>query len=280
MVATKLSTIRVEKPWGRHRLGAGFPNVPANQPPVGEIWFEPPTPDDELLVKYLFTSERLSIQVHPNDRQAKSSGFRRGKEEAWLILEAEDDARIGLGTKAPLTDAEFRASLSSGDVVEKMDWKPVQVGDVIYVPAGTVHAIGAGITLIEVQQNVDLTYRLYDYGRPRELHLDAGVAVSKSQPFEIAKLSKALSVDRYALIQDRKFVIEEWSWSGAKQVQLPPRVTALFVTVSGAGVIGGESWQGGECWQLSGETMIEADQGSRMLLAYPGKAALPLFCAR
>jgi mannose-6-phosphate isomerase len=179
----KLSTHIVEKPWGRSDLPAAFGAGAGKK--TGEIWFEPvdggPLP---LLVKWLFTSEKLSIQVHPNDAQAHARGQASGKEECWYIVDAEPGAVLGIGTKTPLSPDELRAASQSGAIEQLMDWKPVKAGDWFYIPAGTVHAIGAGITLVEVQQYADITYRLYDYGRPRELHLDDGVAVSVAEPYD------------------------------------------------------------------------------------------------
>jgi mannose-6-phosphate isomerase len=172
----------VEKPWGRDDVPTPF-GAPADQR-IGEVWYEAadgsPLP---LLVKWLFTSEKLSIQVHPSDDQARARGLPSGKEECWYIVSAEPGAVLGMGTKQPLTSDELRAASLSGEIEALMDWKPVKAGDYFYIPAGTVHAIGAGITLVEVQQYADITYRLYDYGRPRELHLDDGVAVSKAAPY-------------------------------------------------------------------------------------------------
>jgi mannose-6-phosphate isomerase len=183
MTAKRLTTHRVEKPWGRHRLWPGFADPPADGEPIGEIWFQDEGDDTpELLVKYLFTAEKLSIQVHPDDAAARASGHARGKDEAWVILDAEPDSTIAIGTRAPVSHETLRAAALDGSIETLVDWKPVKAGEVYYSPAGTVHAIGAGITVVEVQQNVDLTYRLYDYGRPRELHLDAGIAVSDAIP--------------------------------------------------------------------------------------------------
>ena len=172
----------VEKPWGRTDLPSAFA-APLGQR-VGEVWYE--TPDGAalpLLVKWLFTSEKLSIQVHPSDTEAQASGLPSGKEECWYIVDAEPGAVLGIGTTRPLNDEELRAASLSGEIEQLIDWKPVKAGDYFYIPAGTVHAIGAGITLVEVQQYADITYRLYDYGRPRELHLEDGVAVSKAVPY-------------------------------------------------------------------------------------------------
>ena len=181
----------VEKPWGRTDVPTCFAAPYAQR--IGEVWFE--TPDAAplpLLVKWLFTSEKLSIQVHPSDAEAQASGHPSGKEECWYIVDAEPGAVLGIGTIRPLDSGELRDASLSGEIEQLMDWKPVKAGDYFYIPAGTVHAIGAGITLIEVQQYADITYRLYDYGRPRKLHLDDGVAVSKAQPYADPRSGRAV----------------------------------------------------------------------------------------
>jgi mannose-6-phosphate isomerase len=172
----------VEKPWGREDIPPAF-GAPMGER-TGEIWYEPSDGAAlPLLVKWLFTSEKLSIQVHPTDAQARERGFASGKEECWAIVAADPGAVIGIGTKQALSAPKLREASLSGEIEALMDWKPVSAGDFFYIPAGTVHAIGAGITLVEVQQYADITYRLYDYGRPRELHLDEGVAVAKAAPY-------------------------------------------------------------------------------------------------
>ena len=176
----KLARHYVEKPWGRTELPAAF-DAPAGKR-IGEVWFEG-GPDLPLLAKYIFTSERLSIQVHPDDDQARARGLKQGKSECWLIVDAEPGAVLGLGLKREVSKDELRAAALGGSIEELMDWRPVAAGDFVYVPAGTIHAIGAGISLLEFQQNSDVTYRLYDYGRPRELHLDDGLDVSIAGPF-------------------------------------------------------------------------------------------------
>src|SRR5438105_12761570 len=149
---------------------------------IGEVWFTDGA-DLPLLAKYIFTSERLSIQVHPNDQQARARGLAQGKSECWYILDADPGAVLGLGLKREASRDELRSAALDGSIEQLMDWRPVRAGDFVFVPSGTVHAIGAGISLLEFQQNSDVTYRLYDYGRPRELHLEDGIAVSKPAPF-------------------------------------------------------------------------------------------------
>ena len=183
--AVSLPIREVAKPWGCAVLPAPF-TAPAGEK-IGEIWFEPPPALPQLLVKYIFTSEALSVQVHPDDAQTTALGLgKQGKEECWLVIDAQPGAVLGIGFDAPVTCEAMRAAALDGSIEQLMTWHPVQGGDFFYIPAGTVHAIGAGVSLIEVQQNSDITYRLYDYGRPRELHLDAGLAVAKGEPHDPA----------------------------------------------------------------------------------------------
>ena len=274
MTATLLATKRVEKPWGRHSLWPGFPDPAPDGAPVGEVWFQTPhAAEPDLLIKYLFTSQKLSVQVHPDDAAARAAGYPRGKDEAWVILAAGPDATIALGTKAPMSKDQLRAASLDGSIEHLLDWKPVKAGDFYYSKAGTIHAIGAGITLIEVQQNVDLTYRLYVYGNDRELHLDAGVAVSDPVPFVPLPSPAPASDDRTILAEGPKFVLERWP-GGHRVVTLPEGVMGWFVPIAGEGAVDGVEWKAGECVTLEGRCEIEASVGSDLLLAYPGDKRL------
>ncbi len=180
-----LAVRTVEKPWGRDHLPAPF--VAPYGKRIGEIWFEPVEAVLSLLVKYIFTSEKLSVQVHPDDAQAKDLGeYDTGKEECWLVIDAEPGATLGIGFREPLGADAMRAAALDGSIEDLLEWHLVQAGDFFYIPAGTVHAIGAGVSLIEIQQNSDVTYRLYDYGRPRPLHLDKGLEVARGEPYSPA----------------------------------------------------------------------------------------------
>lgn len=194
----KLHRKYVEKPWGRTSLPGFFESPPGKR--IGEVWFE----GDRklpLLLKYLFTSERLSVQVHPNDEQARGLGLAQGKSECWYILDAEAGSSLGLGTKREMSPAELRESALDGSIVDLIQWHPVAKGDFFFVPPGTLHAIGAGISLMEFQQNSDVTYRLYDYGRPRELHLDDGIAVATARPYD-PRLRQHLSAGEQRTLVD------------------------------------------------------------------------------
>ena len=276
MTATKLTTITVEKPWGRTTLWPGFDNP--SDAKIGEIWFEAPEgTNPDLMVKYLFTSEKLSIQVHEDDATAQAAGRERGKDEAWVILAADPDATIALGTHEAVDSATLRAAAIDGSIETLVDWKPAHAGDVIYSAARTVHAIGAGLTLIEVQQNVDLTYRLYDYGRPRELHLEAGVAVSDAVPFVAPPIPGDMGGGRHILCEGGKFVLERWSWDGARTVRLPEGVPGWLIPVSGAGSVDGGRFVAGDCWMVDGSATLSADTGSDILFAYPLAKREPIF---
>ena len=177
----KLETRIVDKPWGRCGIDSRF--GVDNDIKVGEIWFEPPAGRDlDVMAKYLFTTERLSIQVHPDDSTAHARGHRSGKDECWIILDVADDAELGIGTVREASGDEVVAAARDGSIVDLLDWRRPAAGDFIYNPAGTIHALGPGLTVLEIQQAADLTYRLFDYGRPRDLHLEESRDVVQARP--------------------------------------------------------------------------------------------------
>ena len=204
----KLPRHYVEKPWGRTKLPPMFDAPDGKQ--IGEVWF-----DDggnlPLLAKYIFTSERLSIQVHPNEEQAHERGLPHGKNECWYILDAEPGATLGLGPERGLSREQLRLAALDGSIEGLIDWRPVSVGDFFLVPAGTIHAIGAGIALLEFQQNADVTYRLYDYGRPRELHLDDAIAVAELAPYDRSLAQYAPQDEERVLVDGPHFTLVQAS---------------------------------------------------------------------
>ena len=255
MTATRLRAVPVERVWGRTDIPGGFPRLDPDVP-VGEIWFEAPA-DAPLLVKYLFTAERLSIQVHPDDEAARASGFPRGKDEAWYILGAEPDARIGLGLTHKVSREALRAAALDGSIETLLDWRPVTPGELLYSPAGTIHAIGGGISLIEIQQNLDLTYRLYDYGRPRELHLDEGIAVAKPEPWTPPPVPGG-----EVLAAGPAFRVERRRRGG--RLHGP----AVVIPLAAQGTIDGTAFETGTAWSVDGEAEI-AGAGIDLLAAFP-----------
>lgn len=273
MTVQRLAMHRVEKPWGRRALWPGFPDPGADEGPIGEIWFQPDGEDEpELLIKYLFTSEKLSIQVHPDDEQARRHGHKCGKDEAWLVLAADPGATVGLGTVRPLDGDALRAAALDGSIEQLLDWKPVKAGDFIYSPARTVHAIGPGLTLVEIQQNADLTYRLFDYGRPRETQLELGIEVADARPFEIAAVPEPDDTQRQILALGPKFVVERRR-GGVWQVD-PGMTNAWFVPIAGEGTIADVTWRAGDCFAINGSVQVTSNGEADILLAYPGSRAL------
>jgi mannose-6-phosphate isomerase len=206
-VSAILPARMVARPWGRQTLPPPFV-APADET-IGEVWFDPPAELEDLLVKYIFTSQPLSVQVHPSDQDAQGFGDGpRGKEECWLAIAAEPGARLGLGFREMIDAPTMRAAAVDGSIEDLLEWHAVAPGDFFRIPPGTVHAIGAGIGLIEVQQNCDLTYRLYDYGRPRELHLDKATAVALGQPHDPALRCKVPAGGAVTLVEGPRFRLD------------------------------------------------------------------------
>ena len=252
----KLDRRYVEKPWGRTQLPPMFEQPRADR--IGEVWF---TGGDDLplLAKYIFTSERLSVQVHPDDDQARARGLAQGKTECWYILDAEPDAVLGLGLVRDVTRDELRQSALDGSIEQLVDWRPVRSGDFYFVPAGTIHAIGAGISLLEFQQNADVTYRLYDYGRPRELHLDDAVAVALRGPYPDNLDQHLLSGDDQVLVDGPHFTLAH------THVDVFGDRQRWIIPIEGEVRAGGGVAVPGECMLAkAGETVSAV--GARMLI--------------
>jgi len=252
----KLERRYVEKPWGRTVLPRSFD--PPREKFIGEVWFTG-AGEQPLLVKYLFTSEPLSIQVHPDDEEARARGLARGKSECWYIIDAEPEATLGLGLTARLSTDELRQAAIDGSIEELMDWRRVHRGDFFLVPPGTIHAIGAGISLIEFQENSDITYRLYDYGRPRELHLEDGIAVARLQPYPDAQAQHLLAGENRILVDGPKFVLIHSDRDALEDRR------RWIIPLEGSVRYDGGSAGPGDCLLVEAGERIEA-QAARMLI--------------
>ncbi|HEY7389666.1 MAG TPA: type I phosphomannose isomerase catalytic subunit [Bryobacteraceae bacterium] len=255
-----------EKVWGRKRLAPWFPDSERN---IGEVWFlaESELP---LLVKLLFTSERLSIQVHPDDGE----GVARGKTEMWHILEAEPGAQIALGFREPISRERLREACCTGEIEQLVNWFPVKAGETYFTPAHTVHAIGAGIVLCEIQQHSDVTYRLWDYGRAREMHLEQGIAVADTGVHPGPSHPVSMDKGRDLLVRSRHFVTESICLPAGASYTPSPEPCQLLVVVEGGAAIGGQTMETGEVWHLpeQGERAgVCTENGTQLLRAYvPG----------
>ncbi len=259
----------VEKPWGRDVLPAPFIAPPGTR--VGEIWFEPPVQLPQLLAKYIFTSDRLSIQVHPDDAQAQAAGLGpKGKEECWLVLDAEPGATVGIGFHGPLSAEAIRSAARDGSIVGLLSWHAVAAGDFFYIPAGTVHAIGAGVSLIEVQQNCDITYRLFDYGRPRALHVEAAVAVARGVPYDGALHRRLPEHGTAVLVEGPHFRLDRLAGGpGESQRRRYARAPLLVLPLTAPVRIGEESIPPGGCSLACGLEKVAFSPAGLCLIAQP-----------
>lgn len=185
-----------------------------------------PFNDFPLLAKFIDAEETLSVQVHPDDAGATPLG-QRGKTEAWHILDATGEGFLITGFREPVTPEQVRQAREReqlGDLLERL---PVSAGDTVLVPAGTVHAIGAGVLLYEIQETSDLTFRLYDWGRrdqqgrPRQLHVEEALAALR--PDRHARRTRPLELDgdRTVLTACRYFLLERWSVQGSARRERP-----------------------------------------------------------
>jgi len=200
-----------------------------------------------LLLKFLFPHEKLSVQVHPDDETARGSGLPNGKTECWYIAHAEPGAQIALGLKAGVTRTQFEQAIHENRAEELLNWINVFPGEMIYVAGGTVHTLGPGSVIVETQQQSDTTYRLYDYGRPRDLHLKDGLAAMKEKvasgktvlpapvslngsPDRISPLiaSARFVVDRFEMKQPHAFHTRD-GWGGSS--------VQILVAVEGCGLV-------------------------------------------
>ena len=268
----------MHKPWGVSDLQP-WSSIDGTGDAVGELWFERAdknAPIPALLLKLLFTSAPLSIQVHPDDTFARAMGMANGKSEAWYIISAEPGAQIGVGLNRRITPQELRASITNGSIVELVQWRPVAKGDVIFIPAGTIHALGAGIVLAEIQQRSDTTFRLFDYGRARELHIDNGVAVANAWPLRSPPDPTRLTVERTVLVASQHFVLERIDLPKGSSWALLAEAETWVLALDGHAAIGLAAVSMGQAiFAAGGRTSIEVgDNGLTALIAYP--ATVPI----
>jgi mannose-6-phosphate isomerase len=241
----KLQRRYVEKPWGRTRLPPQF--RPPDGKRIGEVWFTDAS-ELPLLAKYIFTSERLSIQVHPQQ-----------KTECWYVLEAEPDAMVGLGLTREVSRGELRAAALDGSIERMVDWRQVRAGDFYLVPPGTIHAIGSGLSLFEFQQNSDVTYRFYDYGRVRDLHVDDAVAAACTAPYPPGLAAHVVASDDRTLVEGPAFRLVHSHEDKLRDRQ------RWVIPIEGRVRSGEDVAEPGECLLLAPDDDL-ACEGARMLI--------------
>ena len=287
----------VGRVWGYSDLRPWY-DRPAEPEPVGEVWL---TGDDclietgahagktlaslfaeapmgllgpaassagsPLLLKVIFAKEKLSVQVHPDDAMARKYGQPRGKTECWYALAAEPGALVACGLKPGVTLERVKAGIADGTLEESLEMLPVGAGDMIYVDAGTVHAIWPGSILLETQQNSDVTYRMYDYGRGRELHIEKSLEATRLKT-GAGKVAARMGADRTILIDAEYFRVEQIAVTGTRPSGSlrgdgePAQGLAYLFAAAGRA-------------RLSGEGMEPVDLPQRGIVAVP--ATSPAF---
>lgn len=202
-----------------------------------------------LLIKIIDANDNLSVQVHPDDAMAhRLEGPQEdGKTEMWVVLEAEPGAQLIYGFKKDVTPEQFARAIETQQLEELVNWIPVKKGDTFFIPAGTLHAIGAGILIAEIQQNSDTTYRVYDFGRlgldgkPRELHTEKAKQVTKltsSLGSEFSDIDAGVCCDYFKTYRRRL--------TGRTEIQVDPAHFQILMVLEGSGRINGSAFQMGD----------------------------------
>ena len=271
-----------ERPWGRASLKPWYEET-RKSGPVGEAWLTGPQSVIEtgplkgetfaaavaangksvvgtagaefpLLVKLLFPNDKLSVQVHPDDAHAQAMGQPRGKTECWYVLEAEPGSTIALGLKEGASADVVRKAIADGTLEKWVEQVPVNVGDMIFVDAGTVHAIGPGVVLLETQQTSDTTFRMYDYGRPRELHVDQALEVMRLKTDAGKVAAKQMQEGFTRLIEQKYFTVDRYDVAAGDEVTIDGGLATCLAGLRGTARV---EWSGGDAVELqSGRAVV------------------------
>lgn len=264
----------VRKPWGCADLRP-WSEVQNHGDAIGELWFQRDditNREPALLLKLLFTTQPLSIQVHPDDAYARSIGLPNGKTEAWYILSATPDAKIAVGLNRTLDASQLRASIADQSIADMIQWRSVVKDDVVLIPAGTIHAIGAGLVIAEIQQRSETTFRMYDHGRQRELHIDDAVASAHANPPPVQTAPSRLTEARTLLTADTHFVLERIDLSPGSDWDINAERETWLFTLGGHARIGLMNLFKGDAVFLDAhhDSIKVGVDGFQGLLAYPG----------
>lgn len=276
MAASSLAPFLIEprfatRVWGYDDLRPWFDRDRNNGDPLGEVWLtgddclissgpfqgqslatafaqkpeallgpSAPRAESPLLIKVIFAREKLSVQVHPDDRLAQKYGQPRGKTECWYSLASDPGAEVAVGLKPGVTMDQVRSGIQDGTLEQSLNLVSIDPGDMIFVDAGTVHAIWPGSILLETQQNCDITYRMYDYGRPRELHIERSLEATRLTT-RAGKVPPVQREDRTILIDVEYFRVERLPVQGSRasstlpaQDEPGPGLSYLFAAAGSA----------------------------------------------
>jgi mannose-6-phosphate isomerase len=186
----------------------------------------------------------------------------------WHILEAQPGATIALGFREPITRERLGEAARTGEIEQLLNWIPVKGGETYYTPAHTVHAIGAGIVLVEIQQNSDITYRLWDYGRPRETHVEQAMPLCDLGVHPGASVPVPVAPGREELVRSKHFVTELVRISAGQTIIAPVETCHLWICLEGSAAIGSRAVRPAEVWYLSAKAEVKAETGCRFLRTF------------
>ncbi len=320
-----------EKVWGSRSLAPYFPGRTPEQAPIGEAWLTAEdavvaagphagqtlgalieshgatllgeahrpnpavrSPYFPILAKLLFIEQKLSVQVHPGDAYALAAEGSPGKTEMWYVVAAKPGAAVALGLTQNLSRDRLIDAARSGEIERYLRWEPVAAGDVIFVPPGLLHTLGPGLVICEIQQNSDVTYRFFDFGRPgpdgrpRDLHVDeaAAVVVDHDWPGTTPRIGlESNDLKRRELLAGCPyFAAEKLSWDGTLHYRPDPRRFHILIILSGAGELDGVPYRPGSCFVVPASAVpfkLQAHSTSEAIVAYePDLAHLRADAAR
>jgi mannose-6-phosphate isomerase len=262
------------KPWGVVDPRP-WSNADQDGSTIGEVWYERSDSmavTSSLLLKLLFTNQPLSIQVHPDDAYAQSIGLPNGKTEAWYVLSAAPDAKVALGLKRRLTPQQLRQAVDDGSICDLVVWQAVCAGDTVFVAAGTIHAIGAGLVIAEIQQRSDTTFRLFDHGRGRGLDVENAIAVSDAGPAGFRVMPSQRTGARTLLTSNAHFTFEKIDLAPNTAWHLEARRETWLLVVGGSARVDAfDLTPGGAAFAQADRVNIFAGPtGLAALIAYTG----------
>ncbi|MBR5964517.1 MAG: class I mannose-6-phosphate isomerase [Treponema sp.] len=257
----KLGALKMDKVWGYELwIASTHPNG------LQKEFLECCGGPYPLLVKVIQADDRLSVQVHPDDETAAllEGAGNVGKTECWYVLSAKPGAKLVYGLKQDVSREALQKALEGGALEPCLNQVEVHAGDFIFIPSGTVHAIGAGLRLMEVQQSCDITYRLYDWGRPREIHVQKGLASVKNEGLaKIARFPGRFDCKYFSL--EEVAVSGEWRCKNGSQAQKAAGVQ-LFYVLEGQGSVNGQDFAAEDIFALApGEEILFKSQSARIL---------------
>jgi mannose-6-phosphate isomerase len=273
MTIERASGRPVAKPWGSAARLPWSSAEPGNV--IGEIWFErdgQSADTTSLLLKLLFTQRPLSIQVHPDDAMAHAMGLPRGKTEAWYVLSAEPGATLARGLRKATTPDELRTAIGDGSIQQLVEWQAVQADETVAIPAGTIHALGAGLIVAELQQRSDTTFRLFDFGRDRTLQVDPGVAAARCIPSDATPPPRQLTPERMLLMACPYFVFEHIELGAGSSWEIDATVETWLLVIDGSATIGPVAARVGEAVFLDQDRAV-ITPGAAGMTALIGMAA-------